>query len=139
MERLQRDLESLFPTIAIDGLYGSQSVGFVEEIQTSNGLTVTGLVSEELAAQIAEAESADSVGSGGDATDGSTSSDVPDEADGAETDEAATDEATTGESASGPATEASCTELIGQADDPDFTAERIEECSALGVDLVGEG
>lgn len=62
VETLQRDLESLFPTIAIDGLYGSQTFGFVQEFQTSAGLEATGLVSEELAEQISAAESLDEVG-----------------------------------------------------------------------------
>ena len=59
VETLQRDLESLFPTIAIDGLYGGQTFGFIEEIQTAIGDEVTGLVSEELAGRIADAESVD--------------------------------------------------------------------------------
>lgn len=114
VETLQRDLESLFPGIAIDGLFGSQTYGFVQEFQTSNGLEATGLVSEDLAAQIASAES---LGDG----DASTDEVVT-------TDAAAADELT----------EEVCTDLIGNADDPNFTPESIEGCSALGIDIVGE-
>ncbi len=63
VETLQRDLESLFPGIAVDGLFGSQTFGFVQEFQTSNGIEATGLVSEELAGQIAAAESLGEAGS----------------------------------------------------------------------------
>ncbi len=59
VETLQRDLQSLFPEIAVDGLFGSQTFGFIQQFQTSNGVEATGLVSEELAGQIAAAESVD--------------------------------------------------------------------------------
>lgn len=128
VETLQRDLESLFPSIAIDGLYGSQSVGFVEEFQTAVGVEATGLVSEELAAQIAETESLDDA----DATDDA-------ESDGDDT-EATEDADDTAEDETADAiTEERCNELIGDAENPDFTADAIEACSELGVDLVGEG
>ncbi len=120
VEQLQRDLESLFPAIGIDGLYGAQTFGFIQEIQTANGLEATGLVSEELADQISEATSIDSVvpDAGGDTA---TESDPEDDT---------SDTAITAER---------CNELVGNADDPDFTADAIEACSELGVDLVGEG
>lgn len=124
VETLQRDLESLFPEIAIDGLFGSQTFGFIEEIQTANGLDVTGLVSEELAGQIAVADSIDSV--------------VPGSGAAAETDEPAqTDEPE--EAAVDSELEELCNGLIGNADDPNFTAEQIEICSDAGIDIVGEG
>lgn len=73
VETLQRNLESLFPGIAIDGLFGSQTFGFIQEFQTSNGLEATGLVSEELAEQIAAAESLGEVGSDEEEADGEAS------------------------------------------------------------------
>ena len=115
VETLQRDLVSLFPGIAIDGLFGNQTFGFVKEFQASNTLEQTGLVSEELAGQIATAEAL-----GDDA--GTTVQEA--------TPEVEAVVATTAEL---------CNGLIGQADDPNFTAERIVECSDLGVDIVGEG
>ncbi len=128
VETLQRDLESLFPAIAIDGLFGNQTFGFIEEIQTANGLDANGLVSEEFAGQIADAESVDAVEADGATTDdGEAEAETP-----ADTEEADSAEAE-------PASEALCNDLIGKADDPDFTAERIVECSDLGIDLVGEG
>lgn len=114
-ETLQRDLVSLFPGIAIDGLFGGQTFGFIKEFQTSNGLEATGLVSEELAVQISTAESL-----------GSQQQVAGEAADASADDGAATDEEL-------------CNGLIGNPDDPNFTAERIEACSALGIDIVGEG
>lgn len=73
VETLQRELESLFPEIAIDGLFGSQTFGFIQEFQTSNGLEATGLVSEELAAEIAAAESVGEANSGVEETDAEVS------------------------------------------------------------------
>lgn len=124
VETLQRDLESLFPEIAIDGLFGGQTFGFIEEIQAANGLEVTGIVSEELAEQIAVADSIDSVVSGGDAT---TEAEEPEETE--EVEEAAVDSEL----------EELCNGLIGNADDPNFNAEQIEICSEAGIDIVGEG
>lgn len=121
VETLQRDLESLFPEIAIDGLFGGQTFGFIEEIQAANGLEVTGIVSEELAGQIAVADSIDSVVSSGDTT---TEAEEP-----AETEEAAVDSEL----------EELCNGLIGNADDPNFNAEQLEICSDAGIDIVGEG
>lgn len=69
VETLQRDLVSLFPAITIDGLFGSQTFGLIQEFQTSNGLEATGLVSEELAEQIAAAESLGEVASDEEETD----------------------------------------------------------------------
>jgi hypothetical protein len=118
VETLQRDLESLFPAIAIDGLFGGQTFEFVKEFQSSNALEATGIVSEELAGQIA---TADALGEGGDNS-------------------GATEEAgaTEGEEIDA-ATEELCTGLIGNVDDPNFTAEQVEACSELGIDIVGEG
>ena len=39
----------------------------------------------------------------------------------------------------GDVTEELCTDLIGDASNPNFTPETIEACSALGIDLVGRG
>jgi len=127
VETLQRDLESLFPAIAIDGLFGGQTFGFIQEIQTANGLESTGLVSEELAGQIAAADSIDGVAAGSATPE--ESDEAADEPEEAEAEEAAID----------PATEELCTGLIGNPDDPNFTAEQIEICSEAGIDLVGEG
>jgi hypothetical protein len=118
VETLQRDLESLFPSIAIDGLFGSQSVEFVKEFQTSNGLEATGIVSEELAGQIATAEALGELGD----------------------DAGATEEAETTEADPiDPATEELCNGLIGNPEDSNFTADQIEICSEAGIDIVGEG
>ncbi len=116
VETLQRDLVSLFPGIAIDGLFGNQTFGFIKEFQTSNALEATGLVSEELAGQISTAEALGELGD----------------------DASVTTEAAAAASADA-ATEELCNGLIGNADDPNFTAATIEACSALGIDVVGEG
>lgn len=129
VETLQRDLESLFPEIAIDGLYGSQTFGFIEQIQTANGLEANGLVSEALAGQIASADSADALGDGSDASE--------------TTEVATTEPATTEVESEGDGEDSTtaelCNDLIGNAEDPNFTAETIEACSDLGIDIVGEG
>lgn len=133
VETLQRDLESLFPEIAIDGLFGSQTFGFIEEFQRSNGLEETGLVSEELAGQIASAEALGELG------DAESEPDADADADAGDTE--AGDADAEGEAGAGDdaITEELCNELIGNADDPNFTAESIEACSDLGIDIVGEG
>ncbi len=77
-ETLQRDLESLFPGIAIDGLFGGQTFDFIKEYQTSVGLEATGLVSEELAGQIAAAESLGDLGSDASTTPDDTTADTTD-------------------------------------------------------------
>ncbi len=123
VETLQRDLESLFPSIAIDGLFGSQSFEFVKEFQTSNGLEATGIVSEELAGQIATAEALGELGDDAGATGE------------AETTESETTEADPID----PATEELCNGLIGNPEDSNFTADQIEICSEAGIDIVGEG
>ncbi len=133
VETLQRDLESLFPAIAIDGLYGGQTFGFIEQIQTASGAEATGLVSEELAGQIAAAESLDDLGVGGDAT-----ADTVAEETAVEETEAEAETEVEGDG-DDQTTEELCNELIGNPDAEEFTATMIETCSDLGIDLVGEG
>lgn len=138
VETLQRDLESLFPDIGIDGLFGQQTFGFIEEYQTANGLEATGVVSEELANAIA---ASDGLGSSAastttDATgdsDSTTDADADAEASGDDSSEAAG--LSESENASLLDVD-TCTSLIGNPDDPAFTAAAIETCSDLGVDLV---
>lgn len=122
VETLQRNLASLFPSIVIDGLFGSQTSGFVTEFQASNALEETGLVSEELAGQIEAAEAL------GELVEESGAAEADAAEDGASEDGVVDD-----------ATEELCTDLIGNANDPNFTAGQIEACSALGIDIVGEG
>lgn len=135
VETLQRDLESLFPSIAIDGLFGNQTFGFIKEFQTSEGVEATGLVSEELADQIATAESLGEAGSDDEAASDEAAADGAAAGD----DEAATDAPDGEADAADTATEELCNDLIGKPDDPNFDAQQIEDCSAIGVDIVGEG
>lgn len=134
VESLQRDLESLFPSIGIDGLFGQQTFGFIQEFQASNGLEETGVVSEDLAGAVATAESL------GDAaeSDESAEPDESPEPDDAESGDDGEAEASAVE-ATGALDEATCTALIGQADEPAFTADAIEACSDIGVDIVHGG
>ncbi len=125
VETLQRDLESLFPTIAIDGLYGGQTFGFIQQIQTASGTAATGLVSEALAQQIASAETLDALG------DGVVTTADPD------ADEAAAD-VTEGDG-DDLTTEQVCNDLIGNPEAEELTGTMIETCADLGIDIVGEG
>lgn len=137
VETLQRDLESLFPDIGIDGLFGQQTFGFIEEYQTANGLEATGVVSEELATAIAASDglgdAAEAPETDDDASDSTTEADADAEASGDDSTEASG--LSESENASLLDVD-TCTSLIGNPDDPAFTATAVETCSDLGVDLV---
>lgn len=139
VESLQRDLESLFPDIGIDGLFGQQTFGFVQEYQAANGLAETGVVSEELASAIAEADGigeSDEADTSAESTDSTDSSGDTESGGDAGGDSSAEASGLAEGANNGQLDEDACTSLIGNPDDPGFTAAAVETCSDLGVDLV---
>ena len=60
-ETLQRDLVKIYPEVFIDGLFGEQTDSFVKQYQAATGAEETGIVSEELAAEISAAADAGEV------------------------------------------------------------------------------